>query len=594
MLLNNPIFKREFISAARSSRTVFFVMLYICSLAFVLLAMWPGGGVLSVVSESGKRIFELFFSVNLTVLILLVPAFSATSITQERESETYSALSMTLLTPLEIMAGKLASSVLLLLILIFMSMPIAAITALTGGISLGFLAKVMLLLVVTAVSYGLLGLACSSFCRKNSTAILANYVLIVLFAGATWLPNALLGNIIGFKSILQAFRSVSPYDAMFYLLNPDTYNLSLSVISANSIISPFNIFILSSLLISVVSFMIFFGRILKPPAKFAKTQQKYADAKTALKRKLTWPFYLIDPLKRKKPIGRFSNPVYVAELRNKLFSNPKLLVRAISAILILSLVMLVLVAMQVGEKISPERVWAAAIIFQIGIVALLTPALSSGLITDEISNNTLTDLRMTPITPLTFILGKLKATFFYALIFIVTSLFILFAMLFLETQTVFPEGSIFAGAWWTELFKRASHHEWWVNFWTTYRRIVVWVVILLLSCLTFLSGGIFASSISRKSSVATAIAYSITAFICVITLAPLVLAERLSHQVARTILSFNPIICAMQISFGVLPQYSEIWKTNIFILISLSLIFMSIAAIRTWHIFSPFFTRKMG
>ena len=122
-MIRNPIFRREFITSCRTVRIKILTLIYLLSLAFVLLIMWPGGGVLSAVSESGRQIFQLFFTVNLTVLILLVPAFSATSVTSERENDTFAALYTTLLTPTEIMSGKLFSSILMLLILDEKSLP---------------------------------------------------------------------------------------------------------------------------------------------------------------------------------------------------------------------------------------------------------------------------------------------------------------------------------------------------------------------------------------------------------------------------------------------------------------------------------------
>ncbi len=583
-MLSNPIFRREFISSCRSLRVKLLVFAYILSLAFVLLAMWPGGGVLSTVSDTGKKIFELFFSVNLSLLILLIPSFAATSVTSERENNTYSALFTTLLTPWEIMSGKLASAVLMLIILVILAIPVASVTALTGGVTFTFLFKITAVLVMTAISYGLVGLACSTLCARSSTSILLNYVLILVLAAGTWLPGALLRNMIGLSYLWQIMRSISPYDTLYYLLNPDAYGLTMAVQSTGPI-TPFMIFMVSSASVSALAFMVFFSRILKPPAKFAKTQQKYSDSKKALKRKLSWPFYLIDPLKRKKPIARWSNPVYVAELRSKLFSNPKFIIRSVFAILIVSLLLLTLVSLQLGDKINPEKVWTVAIIFQIGIVALLTPGVSSGLITEEITNNTLTQLRMTPVGVGTFITGKLKATFFYALIFIISSFFIMFAMSYLEMQNVFPEGSVLTQKWWAAVSEKAKDYSWWVDVWKTYRRVVIWIFILVLSTFTFLAGGLFASSISSRTSIATAISYSIAAFLCVITLSPVALADRLSPAVAEKILTMNPIIAAMQSSFGVYPEYISLWRNNIVFLCAAIVFFLATATVRTWLLF---------
>ena len=103
MLLSNPIFAREFNGSIRSWKINFLAGAYLVLLAGTLLILWPEGGIQSLVSESSRQIFSLFFNINLTLLILLTPAFSATSISYERENGTYPALFSTLLSPIEIM-----------------------------------------------------------------------------------------------------------------------------------------------------------------------------------------------------------------------------------------------------------------------------------------------------------------------------------------------------------------------------------------------------------------------------------------------------------------------------------------------------------
>ncbi len=303
---------------------------------------------------------------------------------------------------------------------------------------------------------------------------------------------------------------------------------------------------------------------------------------------MTWPFYLIDPLKRKKNIRRWSNPVFVAEMRSKLFANPKVIARLVSIIFILSLGILCLVATQFAVSFSADMVNLVAIVFQIGVVAMLAPSVSSGLITDEITAGTLMPLRMTPITPVKMVIGKLKATFFYALIFIISSLFVVLAMAYLVHQNVFPsDESLTWSTWWTELLKMSKEPGWLIKVWDTYWRLAMWVVILLLSTVTFLTGGLFASSISQKTGVATAISYTITAVICMVSFAPIILGAKLSHTVSMLILSVNPIAAAMQIMSGsAFQQFPGLWKYNIFALISLIMFFLCGAIVRSWYLFN--------
>ncbi|OGV37666.1 MAG: hypothetical protein A2020_14945 [Lentisphaerae bacterium GWF2_45_14] len=586
MLFSNPIFRREFISSARSLKLNLLVGGYLLALGGLLLILWPGGGIQSAVSESSKQIFSLFYSVNLTLMILLVPAFAATSITYEKENNTYPALFTTILSPFDIMAGKLAASILMLVLVALLSMPVASICALTGGISLMFVFKLMFLLMLTAVTYGLIGLACSSTCERGTSAILINYVLIIVFAGATWLPEALLSSF-GFVEIWQVMRSVSPYDALYYMLFPDNYRMTMQFeLLPGAGFNPFSIFVTSNIAILLGALGVFYFNILRAKKTGAVPKgQIYTGFKKGLKRKLTWPFYLLDPLKRKNPIRKYSNPVFVAEMRSKLFANPKFVIRSVSAIFIISMLLLTLIAFQFGVGLRADTIRTVSIIFQIGIVAMLAPGVSSGLITDELVNDTLTPLRMTTIKPFTVVLGKLKATFFYAMIFIFSGLFVLFAMAYLEQQEIFPDGTVLDDTFWLALFKKMGHLDWWQKFWETYYNVFLWIGMLLLSTITFLSAGLFSSAVSKTTAAATALGYSITAGICIVSFAPMVLGARLSYGLSFFILSFNPIAGAMQITNEAFQEFPNLWKYNIFLMALLTTLFIAAATFRMWYLF---------
>ncbi len=585
-LWKNPIFAREFGGVSRSLANNIIICGYLAFLSATLVALWPSEGVHSVASAGGKQIFSMFFSINLTLILLMAPAFSAASITSEKENNTFASLFVTLLSPFEIMSGKLSSAIISLLLVVLFSTPIAAVCSLTGGISNILLMKILLVLFLSALSYGVVGLACSSLCERTATAVVMNYSAIAIFAAASWLPSALLSNLLPpLQGVFQIIRSFSPYDAVFYLLYPEAYTLT-SRVAITGAINPFTVHLAFAALLTVVSFMVFERSIFRPSAKTkAGKGEHYTDFRKLVKRKLTWPFYLVDPLKRKKNISSFSNPVFVAELRSRIFGNPKFVIRTVAAIFILSLVIMTLVALQFGSMVRPESVRMAAIVFQLGVIALIAPGLSSGLITDELSSGTFVMLRMTPLSPLTVVLGKLKATFFYAMIFLLSSFFVLFAMAFLEQQNVFPESSILGGAWWSEVLAKAKTAQWWSEVWSTYRRIGIWTMLLLLSALVFLSTGLFASSMARKTGVATAVAYVLTASICVLSFAPLILKGKMSSETGLLILSFNPVASALQITNSAFPEFPGLWIRNIYTMISLVVFFTVCATARTWWLF---------
>ena len=86
--------------------------------------------------------------------------------------------------------------------------------------------------------------------------------------GATWLPEALLSSF-GFVEVWQIIRSVSSYDALFYLLYPENYRMTTSVEMAGvlSLATPFNIFIVSCAVLTLASFAVFNFKVIYARSK---------------------------------------------------------------------------------------------------------------------------------------------------------------------------------------------------------------------------------------------------------------------------------------------------------------------------------------
>ncbi|MBO4492413.1 MAG: ABC transporter permease [Lentisphaeria bacterium] len=592
MFLDNPIFRREFVALARSWKTSALISAYLVSLSLLLIILWPAGGIHSVVTDNSREIFSMFFTADLILLMMMVPAFTAGAITMERENETYQALFCTLMRPFSIMTGKLFSAILMLLILSVLSLPIAALCALTGGLDLTALIRICSILLAAAISYGLVGLACSSVCKRTSAAVVLTYGFLLLLSGATWLPAALLSNLLpSLDPVWQGIRSISPFDALAFLLYPDNYKAALTVVlspesSIGVTVSPYHLYLFFSVLTTIFSFSVFYKNIRRPPQSSRVMKgQVYTEQKIFIKRKLTFPFYLLDPLRRKKPIGAWRNPVFVAEMRSKLFSNPQFVLRSISVILIISVLLLLLVSVQFSEFLDADVVRISAIVFQLGVVTLLAPGVSSSLITEEISCGTFQALRMTTISPMTVISGKLKATFFYAMIFVCSGILVFLTMTYLQVQDVSGDLSIFSGKFWSGLAKNLPDAEWRAKAVSVYTCLFAWIMILLLTTITCLSAGLFASTIAKNTSIATAMSYGFTGFCCIVTLLPSPLADKLEPGFARLILACNPYISAIQAAGGRFLEYPDLWTINIRLQICVIILFFAGSTIRVWYLF---------
>ncbi len=634
----NPIFYREIQSAARDPKIVCLVLGFIIILGSILLFLWPSTGVFTLASDSSMEIFSIFLMSNLALVILLVPALTSPTITTERENNSFDLLFTSLLSSGEMLRGKLFAGITMILVVIVLAMPVAALCSLSGGIGPGLLLRAYGVIAMSALTYGMMGLAFSALCRRTFTALILSYVGVAVLAGGTYLPYSLLGRVYALRWLWQFIRSLSPFDAIYSLVFPKRYALTQLSMLSDHVLFNFYFHLCGMAILATLFLVIFCKYVLVAPKpgtiyrwlaigltvflipfviiqgyvvyimiaqqgmdaaqlaqaprlsgrggppilrslglfvvidifiawmigkmrKLALTDgSKYEDQfsgfKEVAKRKLTWPFYLIDPLKRKKPIKLWTNPIFIAELRSKIFGKPSFIIWSLAACVILSFTILILVCVQYADVLRPDTVRWVAILFQIGIVALLAPAISSGSITDEISSRTFLMLRMTPLSAVRVVLGKMEAAFLYVSIFLISSVPVLVSLAYLEVRE---------------------------NYW----RIGAWCAVMLLTTLAFITAGLCASAFSKKTSHATAISYCFAGFICIVTLAG-ELPDAFSEGMRRLLLMMNPIVAALRITsdtlFSDMPP--NLWIHNIVFLAAISLLFIVLSAGRVYYIFS--------
>ena len=122
-------------------------------------------------------------AVELGLICLLAPALTADLISGERERQTLDLLLVTPLSRRQIVVGKLVAALGSLLLLIVLALPIQAIAVLIGGIGLEELLVGLLLLGLTATTYGCVGLFWSARLRTTRGAMLFSYVTTLLGVG---------------------------------------------------------------------------------------------------------------------------------------------------------------------------------------------------------------------------------------------------------------------------------------------------------------------------------------------------------------------------------------------------------------------------
>jgi len=159
-----------------------FYLLLICSFVAILyLGFAVGGSNRSTESRvAGKTIFTTILSIQAFLSVFISPAFTAASITGEKERQTYDLLRTTLLSARALVSGKLFSALSYVLLLILAAIPLQSVAFLLGGVSFIELFISQLLVVVSAITFGMMGIYISSLMRTTIAATVTTYALVLL------------------------------------------------------------------------------------------------------------------------------------------------------------------------------------------------------------------------------------------------------------------------------------------------------------------------------------------------------------------------------------------------------------------------------
>lgn len=130
----------------------------------------------------GKSIFFTVMTAALVQVCFLSPSLTAGAIVGEKERQTYDLLLASLLSPLQIVTGKLLSAIAFALLLITASLPIAGLSLLFGGITAQEILIGVISLLITAICYAAIGLFWSTVMRSTlgATVMAQGTVIAIL------------------------------------------------------------------------------------------------------------------------------------------------------------------------------------------------------------------------------------------------------------------------------------------------------------------------------------------------------------------------------------------------------------------------------
>ena len=189
----NPIVAKEYRSRMRTWRSPLALMIYILLLGGLGWAIFA-----SMVSASqsqfggpaqnyGQVLFQNLVIFQMLLLAFITPAVTAGAISGERERQTIDLLFVTLIPPFSIIWGKLLASISFILLLLVLSVPIFSLVFLFGGIELDQVFYAFVLIAVTALTLGCLGIAFSTWLRRTLPATVAAYAAAFLLVAGTYI-----------------------------------------------------------------------------------------------------------------------------------------------------------------------------------------------------------------------------------------------------------------------------------------------------------------------------------------------------------------------------------------------------------------------
>ena len=185
----NPVYKRECMVSARSFKLALVLLVFNGILALVaLLNMYSALAQVRLTAEvqyTGFLDLYMFVaSLEFLMLILIMPAMTAGSISGERERQTLDLMLTPCMTPADIVLGTM-------FLMVVSSLPILAMVFVYGGVTASDLLLLVCCFFAAAVFMGSIGLCCSALFRRTTAATVAAYAVTAVLTAGTYGINFL-------------------------------------------------------------------------------------------------------------------------------------------------------------------------------------------------------------------------------------------------------------------------------------------------------------------------------------------------------------------------------------------------------------------
>lgn len=414
-----PVLRRELVAMLRSPRSLAAVVVAAVVFALLVLSRWPGGGVVDLSGAASRGAFRVFAYGLLGGVLLLVPAFPATSIVRERIQGTLLLLLNAPLRPAAVYAGKFLAVLAFAALVLCTSLPAAAGVYAMGGVDpVRQIGVLYLILAVVAVECIAIGLLVSAHAASPDAAVRTTYAAVFGACFASLGPYAVLQGKTGLlATAAEWLRRLSPLPPVMRLVGHGTVGTKGMLESGSGIPE----FLLAA---GVFVAVLVAAAVLQLNHRIfdrARDQGRMTDEQSIGVRTLRRLMFLVDPQRRKAGIPFFLNPVMVKEFRTRRFGRFHWLLRLAAGCAVVSL-LLTLAATTSTMDWGVESVGGLLVILQVALVVLLTPSLAAGLVSTERESGGWSLLQATPMSGLRIATGKLASVVWTMLLVLAATL----------------------------------------------------------------------------------------------------------------------------------------------------------------------------
>ncbi len=186
-----PVLVKEFRVQLRGIRAALFLTIYVGMLLIALRLAYNAiverldFGAPLAGAQIGQALFITLAVAIQTLTVFLAPATTVNAISSEHEQRTYDLIVTTPLSATQLLLSKLLAGMAFLALLFLAALPLFSIVLLFGGMQPVDLGRIALTVLISAITFGMLGLCCSALTRQTYSATLFSYAFVIALVGGT-------------------------------------------------------------------------------------------------------------------------------------------------------------------------------------------------------------------------------------------------------------------------------------------------------------------------------------------------------------------------------------------------------------------------